>query len=80
MSQSIACSVVYAAKKQAEKQKFPNILRLVYKKEQIFKVANQKKPQQTKILLKKIVTIASLVFTDDAKEKALKLQYNRLLN
>lgn len=43
MSQSIACSVVYAAKKQAEKQKFPNILRLVYKKEQIFKVANQKK-------------------------------------
>lgn len=79
MSQSIACSVVYAAKKQAEKQKFPNILRFI-KRSRYLRLLIKKKPQQTKILLKKIVTIVSLVFTDDAKEKALKLQYNRLLN
>lgn len=73
---------VYAAKKQAEEQKMANILRRDDEKQVVFKVAKQMMKTNQDVVGEKCVRDdnGSLAFTDNAKKKAWKAHYQRLLN
>ena len=76
-----AKSVVYAAKKRVEEERFPNLLTRDDQKNEVFKIAKQMTKTNQDIIGEKCVRddTGELAFDDKSKKAAWKSYYNKLL-